>query len=104
MTPPSSSFETKADFLMMLANAHRLHVLQAIGDREMSVGSLVNAIGLSQSALSQHLAKLREGNLVKTRREAQTVYYSVKSPHVHRVLALLGEMFDRNDAELRAAS
>ncbi|MDB5596140.1 MAG: Regulatory protein ArsR [Hyphomicrobiales bacterium] len=51
------------------------------------------AIGLSQSALSQHLARLRKDGLVSTRREAQTIYYSIADPNVSRLIGLLYELF-----------
>jgi DNA-binding transcriptional ArsR family regulator len=63
--------------LRVLANRHRLMVLCALADSELSVGALNERVPLSQSALSQHLAVLREDGLVETRREAQTIYYSV---------------------------
>lgn len=59
----------------------------------MSVGELCSKMGMSQSAMSQHLAKLRSDGLVNTRREAQTIYYSCANPGVQRVLNLLDEIF-----------
>ena len=59
----------------------------------MTAGSLAGAIGLSQSALSQHLAKLREQRLVATRRDAQTIYYRLTDTNAARALALLNDMF-----------
>lgn len=66
-----------AELLRALANPHRLLVLCVLGEGELSVGALNERIPLSQSALSQHLAILREDGLVETRREAQTIYYRV---------------------------
>ena len=60
---------------------------------EMSAGDLTEQVGLSQSALSQHLAKLREEGLVATRKEAQTVFYRVCDPKAEQVLALLHDLF-----------
>lgn len=59
----------------------------------MSVTRLQESIGLSQSSLSQHLARLREDRLVKTRRESQTIYYSLADGNVSRIIGLLYEMF-----------
>ena len=59
----------------------------------MSVGDLADAVELSQSALSQHLAKMREEALVGTRREAQTVFYRIADPNAARVLALLKNIY-----------
>ena len=58
-------------------------------EHELSVNDLVDAVGISQSALSQHLAKMREEGLLGTRREAQTVYYHIVDPNAQRLLALL---------------
>lgn len=63
----------------------------------MGVGELAQVVGLSQSALSQHLAKLRAKGLVSTRRDAQVIYYSVKSDRVHLILSMLKTMFDSAD-------
>jgi DNA-binding transcriptional ArsR family regulator len=61
---------------------------------EMSVNDLAHAVGLSQSALSQHLAKLRAEGLVSTRREAQSIYYRIsKDQRTRRILTLLRQLF-----------
>ncbi len=80
-------------FLKALANRHRLMILCELHKGEQSVGVLHEAIGLSQSALSQHLARLREDALVKTRRESQTIYYSLASKEASRMIALLYDLF-----------
>jgi ArsR family transcriptional regulator, virulence genes transcriptional regulator len=67
-----------ANLLKSMGNAHRLLILCVLGDTEMSVGALNEHIPLSQSALSQHLAILRAEGLVNTRRESQTIHYSVR--------------------------
>lgn len=80
--------------LKALANENRLLVLCHLAESgELSVGQLVERVGLSQSALSQHLAKLREEGLVSTRKRAQTVHYSVCDPKAERLLALLHDLF-----------
>ena len=76
-----------------IANENRLKVLYLIADREMSVGELMKEVDLSQSALSQHLAVLRGYNIVKTRRNAQVIYYQLKSDKVKKILQLLAELF-----------
>ena len=80
--------------LKLLANENRLLILcrLVIAD-EMSVGDLAEAVELSQSALSQHLAKMREDGLVATRREAQTVFYRIADPNAARLLALLKDIY-----------
>jgi ArsR family transcriptional regulator, virulence genes transcriptional regulator len=80
-------------FLKALANRHRLMVLCQLHEGECSVGALVDAVGISQSALSQHLAKLREDGLVVTRRHAQTIYYSLADDRASRVIAVLYDLF-----------
>lgn len=95
----TDSFEKKADLLLVMANAHRLKMLQTLAEREVAVNNLADIIGISQSALSQHLAKLRTRDLVKTRRDAQTIYYSVKSEKVQVILDMLSEMFDEGQTK-----
>ena len=83
-----------ANFLKLLANEHRLLILcRLVAEREMSVGKLGEAVGLSQSALSQHLARLREDGIVATRRDAQTVFYRIADKNVARVLTVLKSIF-----------
>lgn len=80
--------------LKAMANQSRLLILCYLAEGgEMSVGELVERVGLSQSALSQHLAKLREEGLVTTRKQAQTVYYRVCDPKAGQLLALLHDLF-----------
>ena len=78
-----------ADLLGAMANQRRLVVLCKLLDGEKSVNALAESVGLSQSALSQHLAKLREKGLVTTRRDAQTIYYSIASEEVRSILSTL---------------
>lgn len=78
-----------------LANGRRLLILCELLEGERSVGELEPVVGLSQSALSQHLAKLRRGKLVRTRRDAQTIYYSLAHPAVTTVMSALYEVYCR---------
>jgi DNA-binding transcriptional ArsR family regulator len=71
--------EEAADLLAAMGNQKRMMILCNLANGEMQVGTLAEKVDLSQSALSQHLAKLRTRQLVKTRREAQAVYYSINS-------------------------
>lgn len=83
-----------ARLLRLLANEKRLLILcLLIGQGEMDVTSLAEAVELSQSALSQHLAKLREDRLVAFRRESQTLYYRLEDPRAARMLATLKDIF-----------
>lgn len=82
-----------ATLLKALAHEARLMVLCQLLEGEHSAGALQEVSGLSQSALSQHLARLREEGLVATRREAQTIYYSLAEPNVARVLETLAQIY-----------
>jgi ArsR family transcriptional regulator len=82
-----------AEFLRALAHEARLMVLCQLTQGEHSAGALQEASGLSQSALSQHLAKLRDEGLVATRREGQSIYYSLADPDVSRVLETLAAIY-----------
>lgn len=95
---PKSEFTRHAgeatSLLKVLANQFRLLTLCHLAESgELSVGELVDRVGLSQSALSQHLAKLREEGLVATRKVAQTVFYRVCDPKAEQLLALLHDLF-----------
>lgn len=80
--------------LKLLANESRLLILCRLAlARELPVNDLVEAVGLSQSALSQHLAKMREEGLLATRREAQTIFYRIADPNAARLLALLKDIY-----------
>lgn len=82
------------DLLKAMANQCRLLVLCHLSvSGELSVGQLAARVGLSQSALSQHLARLREERLVATRKEAQTVFYRLCDPKAEQLLALLHDLF-----------
>ena len=79
----------KASLLLKsLANRQRLLILCNLAGGEMSVGELNRFIDLSQSALSQHLARLRADELVTTRRESQTIYYQLKKGLAADIIAL----------------
>lgn len=83
-----------AAFIKAMSNERRLLVLcRLIEVGEASVGSLASDVGLSQSALSQHLALLRDDGMVETRREAQSVLYRISDTRVERLVMLLHEMF-----------
>lgn len=80
-------------FLKALANRHRLMILCELHNGETAVSALQQAIGLSQSSLSQHLARLRKDELVTTRRESQVIYYSLANANVTKMITLLHELF-----------
>ncbi len=80
-------------FLRSLASRHRLMVLCSLVEGELQVAELVKRLGISQSNLSQHLAKLREEGLVETRRDGVAIYYRIGSDRVRPVLAELYRLF-----------
>ncbi|MBL8530433.1 MAG: helix-turn-helix transcriptional regulator [Hyphomonadaceae bacterium] len=82
-----------AALLRALAHEARLMVLCQLLEGEHSVSDLLEGSALSQSALSQHLARLREEGLVETRREAQTIYYRLADDKAARVLATLADIY-----------
>ena len=84
-----------AAFLKSIANDRRLVILCELVKGERSVGELEAIAGLSQSALSQHLAKLRAAKLVKTRRESQSIYYSLADTGVSKVIGVLHDVYCR---------
>lgn len=82
------------DILRALANERRLMILCKLLEwGEATVGTLAEAIGLSQSALSQHLAKMREEGLVAYRRESQTLWYRIADPRTETLLGHLYELY-----------
>lgn len=80
-----------------LGNESRLLILCYLDGKELSVTQLNNCLDLSQSALSQHLAVLRKDGLVNTRRESQTIYYSLEGDTAQRIIRTLHEMFCPTD-------
>lgn len=84
-----------AQLLKAMANEKRLMILCLLTDGERSVGDLNAGVDLSQSALSQHLALLREDGLVTTRREAQTIYYALADSPVQTIIAALHKAYCR---------
>ncbi len=82
-----------AVFLKALANEQRLCILCSLLETPLAVGDLNERVELSQSALSQHLAVLRDGGLVKAERQGQTIRYSVPEGEVRLVLSVLHDIF-----------
>lgn len=93
-----ATFEAKAaqvaETLKAIGNARRLMLLcKLVEHGEMTVGDLARAVGLSQSACSQHLAKMRDEDLVTFRRERQTLWYGIADPRVETLLATLYQLY-----------
>ena len=80
-------------FLAAFANGKRIQIICELLESELPVGTIAQKVGLSQSALSQHLARLRGLRLVNTRRDKQTIYYSCSSEQVRLLFEALDEIF-----------
>ena len=94
---------TAEAMLKAVANRNRLVILCELLKGERSVSALQGAIGLSQSALSQHLARLREDEIVATRRESQTIYYSLSSEPISSLIGLLYELYCAPNCDVGAS-
>ena len=86
--------------LKAMSNQHRLLILCQLVTGEKCVGELEKIVGVSQSALSQHLARLRRNDLVSTRRAAQTIYYSLAGEEASAVIETLYGLYCGNEAIL----
>ena len=93
------SAQEVCDLLGAMSNPKRLMILCHLLDGEISVNELAKLVTLNQAALSQHLAKLRSLGLVKTRREAQHIYYNIASNEVYEVLKLLNRLYCDKDGK-----
>ena len=88
------SADQAAALLQAVGNSKRLVILCLLIDQgEMSVGALNEMVALSPSALSQHLARMRQEGLVSYRREAQTLYYRIEDPNVAKLIGTLKDIF-----------
>jgi len=90
-----SNAKRAAPLLKAMSNPTRLVILCKIAEGERSVGELEKQVGLTQSGISQHLAVLRRQHIVVTRRDKQTIYYSLASPDVIALMATLHQVFCR---------
>jgi len=82
-----------ARFLSAIGNGKRFAIMCYLFHGEMSVGEIAEKVELSQSALSQHLAKLRHLGIVETRRDRQMIYYSCSSPEMRQMLMTMDDLF-----------
>lgn len=85
--------ELAARSLKAIAHPLRLKILCVIGDQEACVQEIVDAVGTSQSNISQHLAILREKSVLHTRKDANRVFYSVTDPRTLKLVELMREIF-----------
>jgi ArsR family transcriptional regulator len=81
-------YQAKAEFFKALAHPARIRVLELLSEREHSVSEMLPQVGIEPAHLSQQLAVLRKMNLVVTRKEGSTVFYSLVSPQVAELLAV----------------
>ena len=93
MSQFEASAAEAAKLLRALGNERRLMILCQLTEGERSVGELLPLVGLSQSALSQHLAVLRDEAIVATRRDGQSIWYRISDPAAIQVVATLAEIF-----------
>jgi DNA-binding transcriptional ArsR family regulator len=82
-----------SDLLKLLGHPDRLMVLCQLKFGEQSVGELSRNVGIKQSPLSQHLARMRHEGVVTSRRDAQTMYYSIADDKVAKVVGVLYELY-----------
>jgi DNA-binding transcriptional ArsR family regulator len=82
-----------ARLMQLFANKHRLMLMCRLSEGECAVGELADFVGLSQSACSQHLARLRGEGVIAPRRDAQTIYYSITDPGAARIIDLLCDIY-----------
>ena len=103
---PDPSIEALADqadevarLLKLLGNSNRLRILcQLVDGPDKSVNCLADRLQISQSALSQHLAKMREDGLIEGKRDAQTIYYSLSDDNAVKLLSVLKELYCSPDS------
>ncbi len=88
--------EFKADFFKALAHPVRIHILDTLRDGEHSVNELKDLLGIEAPNVSQQLAVLRNKNLVNTRKEGTTVYYSIRDPMIFDLLDVSKTIFNNH--------
>ena len=85
-------FELQADICQTLANPKRLQIITLLKKGELSVGSMVKAMGIAKANLSQHLSSMRQKGIIVARREGTTVYYRLASPKITEACAAMREV------------
>jgi len=89
----AQSADRASNLMKTLGHKDRLMILCQLADGEKSVGQIAELLEISQSPLSQHLSRMRKEGLVVTRREAQTIYYTLKSGEASRIVEVLYELY-----------
>src|SRR4030043_1645724 len=85
-------YNLQAEISKILANPIRLAILHSLRDEEKSVNELTEILGISQSNLSQHLALMRQGSILKTRKQGTSIYYSVTNPKINQACDMVREV------------
>jgi len=93
-----SAADRASELLKALANRHRLMIICQLIDGERSVGDLASILGIRDSTVSQHLALLRKDGVVATRRDGQTIWYSISSTPARKVLETLYRVYCQSAA------
>ena len=88
-----ASAERASNMMKLLGHPHRLMILCELKLQERSVGELSEKLGISQSLVSQHLARMRHEDVVDSRRDAQVVFYSLKEGAASDLIAVMYEIF-----------
>ncbi len=88
-----ASAQRASEMMKLLGHPHRLMILCELKVGEKSVGELSKSVGIAQSPLSQHLARMRYEDVVESRRDAQTVYYSLKEGEASQLIQAMYEIF-----------
>ncbi|MBI5741220.1 MAG: winged helix-turn-helix transcriptional regulator [Nitrospirae bacterium] len=91
--------EIHADICKTLGNAKRIEILNALGDKELAVGELVNILGVSPANVSQHLSVMKQKGILSSRREGNNIYYKVANPKVIMACGLMREVLLERFAE-----
>ena len=92
-----AKMQKASNLMSMLSQPMRLRILCILLEGQQSVLSLANQVGLSQPAMSHHLKKLRDADLVQTDRDGQTIYYSLQGKEVEAVLQTLYELYCKDE-------
>lgn len=90
------AIKSGAKLLKILGNEKRLEIVYNLMGKELNVTDLGKIVDLSQSSLSQHLAILRENKIVKTRREAQTIFYTLQNENTIKLLLFIETIYNKN--------
>ena len=88
-----NDIERAAFALKAMSHPLRLKILCALGEKELSVQDIVDRVGTTQSNVSQHLAKLRDKDILTSRRDANRIYYRIKNEQILRLIEMMRDLF-----------